>query len=145
MKIHRSERSEDAIGAFRKAVNFVPGEHCGARETLSTIIALAMEFSTQLSGFVTRVTDALERYVPPAATRPARLHTAMRYSLEAGGKRLRPMLVLSAADLFTATSSPDRNFQPSAVDSLPAAVAIECIHTYSLIHDDLPCMDNDDL
>jgi geranylgeranyl pyrophosphate synthase len=94
-----------------------------------------MEFPAQLSGFVARVSDALERYVPPAATRPARLHTAMRYSLEAGGKRLRPVLLLAAADLFGAEKNA----------ALPAAAAIECLHTYSLIHDDLPCMDNDDL
>ena len=58
----------------------------------------------------------------------------MRYSLQAGGKRLRPVLVLATADVFG----------PKA-DALAAAVALECIHTYSLIHDDLPCMDNDDL
>lgn len=59
----------------------------------------------------------------------------MRYSLEAGGKRLRPALVLAAAELFGAANDL----------ALPAAVAVECVHTYSLIHDDLPCMDNDDL
>jgi geranylgeranyl pyrophosphate synthase len=59
----------------------------------------------------------------------------MRYSLQAGGKRLRPVLVLATARLYGA--------QEDA--ALPAAVAIECLHTYSLIHDDLPCMDNDDL
>ena len=67
---------------------------------------------------------ALDRLTPPADTRPARLHQAMRYSLEAGGKRLRPVLCLAAAEL---------------------CVALECLHTYSLIHDDLPCLDNDDL
>ncbi len=59
----------------------------------------------------------------------------MRYTLESGGKRLRPTLVLAAAEL---------GGEP-AERALPAAVAIECVHTYSLIHDDLPCMDNDDL
>jgi geranylgeranyl pyrophosphate synthase len=58
----------------------------------------------------------------------------MRYSLQAGGKRLRPVLLLATADLFGRKSNP-----------LAAAVALECIHTYSLVHDDLPCMDNDDL
>jgi geranylgeranyl pyrophosphate synthase len=66
----------------------------------------------------------------------------MRYSLEAGGKRLRPILLLAAADLFPAAASARAGDRP---DPLPAAVAIECIHTYSLIHDDLPCMDDDDL
>jgi geranylgeranyl pyrophosphate synthase len=80
----------------------------------------------------------------------------MRYSLEAGGKRLRPVLVLAAADLFAApnlehdreasrSESERENRGVPITDALPAAVAVECIHTYSLIHDDLPCMDNDDL
>jgi geranylgeranyl pyrophosphate synthase len=60
----------------------------------------------------------------------------MRYPLQAGGKRLRPVLVLAAAELFDPLTR---------IDPLPAAVAIECVHTYSLVHDDLPCMDNDDL
>jgi geranylgeranyl pyrophosphate synthase len=59
----------------------------------------------------------------------------MRYSLEAGGKRLRPVLVLAAAERFGVNDD----------SAIPAAIAIECVHTYSLIHDDLPCMDNDDL
>jgi geranylgeranyl pyrophosphate synthase len=75
--------------------------------------------------------------VPLAGTRPERLHTAMRYTLEAGGKRLRPVLVLAAAELFGVARGDEA--------AVPAAVAIECVHTYSLIHDDLPCMDNDDL
>lgn len=94
-----------------------------------------MDFAAELKRQISRVERALDAHVPPATTRPTRLHRAMRYSLEAGGKRLRPVLVLSAADLFGAP--------PAAAE--PAAVAIECVHTYSLIHDDLPCMDNDDL
>ena len=94
-----------------------------------------MDFAAEQKRHVTRVERGLDLHVPPAATRPARLHAAMRYSLEAGGKRLRPVLVLATAELFG----------PSGPDPLPAAVAIECLHTYSLIHDDLPCMDNDDL
>lgn len=94
-----------------------------------------MESSAQLPAYVARVERGLDQFLPPASARPARLHTAMRYSLQAGGKRLRPVLLLAAAELF-----PGRRPDP-----LPAAVALECIHTYSLIHDDLPCMDNDDL
>ncbi|HNC24309.1 MAG TPA: polyprenyl synthetase family protein [Opitutaceae bacterium] len=90
---------------------------------------------------VTRVEQGLDRHVPAAATRPARLHEAMRYSLQAGGKRLRPVLVLAVHEQLTASAA--RNGSPA--DPLPAAVAVECLHTYSLIHDDLPCMDNDDL
>ncbi len=100
-----------------------------------------MDFTVQLQTYRQRIELALQTHLPSAETPPARLHAAMRYSLEAGGKRLRPVLVLAAADLFSAHSSASG---PEA-DPLPAAVAIECIHTYSLIHDDLPCMDNDDL
>lgn len=99
-----------------------------------------MDFPAELKRQIARVERGLDLHVPAATTRPARLHTAMRYSLEAGGKRLRPVLALSAAELFAAESAGER-----AVDPVPAAVALECIHTYSLIHDDLPCMDNDDL
>jgi geranylgeranyl diphosphate synthase type II len=94
-----------------------------------------MDFALELKRQVARVERALDRHVPAATTRPSRLHQAMRYSLEAGGKRVRPVLVLASAELFGVTGD----------DALPAAVAVECIHTYSLIHDDLPCMDNDDL
>ena len=94
-----------------------------------------MDFAAELKRHVAEVERGLDHFVPRADTRPARLHTAMRYSLEAGGKRLRPVLVLAAAELFGVKDE----------STLPAAVAIECVHTYSLIHDDLPCMDNDDL
>ncbi len=94
-----------------------------------------MHFTTKLNEAVARVEAALSVHVPSAETRPARLHAAMRYSLEAGGKRLRPVLLVAAAELRGAASA----------DPLPAAVAVECLHTYSLIHDDLPCMDDDDL
>jgi geranylgeranyl pyrophosphate synthase len=93
-----------------------------------------MDFKAQFSAYLTRVEGGLKSLVPAADTPPARLHEAMRYSLEAGGKRLRPVLALAAADLFG-----------NREDALPSAIALECIHTYSLIHDDLPCMDNDDL
>ena len=97
-----------------------------------------MEFNAEMKRFVARVDAGIDRFLPPATTRPARLHEAMRYSLQAGGKRLRPVLVLAADEML-------RGPRTSAADALPAAVAIECVHTYSLIHDDLPCMDNDDL
>lgn len=80
------------------------------------------------------VNAALDRFLPRARTRPATLHRAMRYSLFAGGKRLRPALCLAAAEACGGTWD----------DALPLACAVECIHTYSLIHDDLPAMDNDD-
>lgn len=80
------------------------------------------------------VETGIDRWLPASATRPARLHAAMRYSLEAGGKRLRPALLLLASEVF-----------PRREDPLAAAVAIECLHTYTLIHDDLPAVDNSDL
>ena len=115
-----------------------------------------MDFPAQFEDYRQRVERGIGALVPGPGTRPARLHEAMRYSLEAGGKRLRPVLVLAAADLFAPAGSGPKSKMPDtpaahstvsglAVDPLPAAIAVECIHTYSLIHDDLPCMDNDDL
>ena len=76
----------------------------------------------------------LDRYLPKANSKPATLHKAMRYSLFAGGKRLRPILCLAAAEAC----------RGSIRNALPLACALECIHTYSLVHDDLPSMDDDD-
>ena len=81
------------------------------------------------------VDRALDRFLPKAAVPPATIHKAMRYSLFAGGKRLRPILCLAATEACGGKTK----------DALPHACAVECIHTYSLIHDDLPSMDNDDL
>ncbi|MGA2555702.1 MAG: polyprenyl synthetase family protein [Verrucomicrobiota bacterium] len=80
------------------------------------------------------VNRALDRFLPPAGFKPATIHRAMRYSIFAGGKRLRPALCLAAAEACGG----------SWRKALPLACAVECIHTYSLIHDDLPAMDNDD-
>jgi geranylgeranyl diphosphate synthase type II len=80
------------------------------------------------------VNAALDHFLPREKTKPATIHRAMRYSLFAGGKRMRPALLLAAA---TACDGKE-------ADALPLACAVECIHTYSLIHDDLPAMDNDD-
>jgi geranylgeranyl diphosphate synthase type II len=80
------------------------------------------------------VNRALDAFLPSAASRPATVHKAMRYSLFAGGKRMRPALCLAAA----AACGGDE------AAAMPLACAVECIHTYSLIHDDLPAMDNDD-
>ncbi|PHX85046.1 MAG: polyprenyl synthetase [Opitutia bacterium] len=94
-----------------------------------------MDFAATLQRHVAQTENGLDRCLPPAYARPARLHTAMRYSLISGGKLLRPVLTLATAEQLGLTGDA----------AVPAAVAIECIHTYSLIHDDLPCMDNDDL
>lgn len=77
----------------------------------------------------------LDRLLPAETETPPTIHQAMRYSVFAGGKRLRPILAIAAGEIFGASES----------ELLPAASALEMIHTYSLIHDDLPAMDNDDL
>jgi geranylgeranyl diphosphate synthase type II len=82
--------------------------------------------------------QALERLLPPPSQVPASIHKAMRHSVFAGGKRLRPVLCIEAAKLIAATPEP-----PPSVEDL--AAALEMLHTYSLIHDDLPALDNDDL
>lgn len=92
------------------------------------------ELETYLAARRQLVQEALEKSLPPADSYPYAVHRAMRYSLFAGGKRLRPILVLAAGE---AVGSPPEPL-------LPAACAVELIHTYSLIHDDLPAMDNDD-
>lgn len=80
------------------------------------------------------VESALDRYLPKADTLPTSLHASMRYSVFAGGKRIRPILMMAACEAVGGN--------PQQV--LPAACAIEMIHSYSLIHDDLPAMDDDD-
>lgn len=81
------------------------------------------------------IEKSLRRAVPAPPTKPATIHRAMRYSLLSGGKRLRPLLCCAAAEACGGT----------ARRALPAACAVEMIHAYSLVHDDLPCMDDDDL
>ncbi len=87
-----------------------------------------------------RIEKALERYLPTPPACPDIVSDAMRYSVFAGGKRLRPILTLAAADAVVRAEGAQ-----GVVAALPAACAIELIHTYSLIHDDLPAMDNDSL
>jgi geranylgeranyl diphosphate synthase type II len=89
-----------------------------------------------------QVDAALLRFLPSSPSCPAGLHEAMRYSLEAGGKRLRPILTLAAAEAIAGSLA---SVEHAVAAALPAACAIELIHTYSLIHDDLPAMDDDSL
>src|SRR6266516_1119548 len=93
-----------------------------------------MDLKAYLRSRQRKIDHALDRYLPRANTKPATLHKAMRYSLFAGGKRLRPILCLAAAEACRGNID----------GALPLACALECIHTYSLVHDDLPSMDNDD-
>ena len=81
------------------------------------------------------VDAALEKLLPAATAQPSSIHAAMRYSVFAGGKRIRPILCLETARIFSSDVTP----------AVHPACAIEFIHTYSLIHDDLPALDNDDL
>ncbi len=92
-------------------------------------------FKAYLAEQAAVVTNALDKYLPPENMPPKEIHQAIRYSVFAGGKRLRPVLCLAAT---TAVGGEARR-------SLPVACALEMIHTYSLIHDDLPAMDDDDL
>ncbi|HET7216568.1 MAG TPA: farnesyl diphosphate synthase [Vicinamibacterales bacterium] len=89
------------------------------------------------------VDAALDRLLPSPPAAPAIVCDAMRYSVTAGGKRLRPMLVLAAAEAIAARNGVSPS--DAAALAMPAACAIELIHTYSLVHDDLPAMDNDTL
>ena len=82
-----------------------------------------------------RINTALNKLLPPESAQPPTIHKAMRYSIFAGGKRIRPVLTLAACEAVGGRTAA----------ALPLACAVECIHTYSLIHDDLPCMDDDDL
>lgn len=92
------------------------------------------DLSTWIDVRSAAVNEALDHFLPPEKTKPATIHKAMRYSIFAGGKRMRPALTLAAAEACGGREA----------DALPLACAVECIHTYSLIHDDLPAMDNDD-
>jgi geranylgeranyl diphosphate synthase type II len=91
-------------------------------------------FETYLKERAQEVDQALERFLPTESRAPETIHKAMRYSVFAGGKRLRPVLVIAGAEAVGGRMA----------DVMPTACALELIHTYSLIHDDLPAMDNDD-
>ena len=95
---------------------------------------LTFDLKSYLASQRQLVESALDRFLPDTNSRPQTLHESIRYSVLAPGKRLRPILVLAAAEAVGG----------SAAQVLPAACALECIHVFSLIHDDLPCMDNDD-
>src|SRR5437763_7721381 len=100
----------------------------GARNPLPFDLKAYLEEKTEA------VNGALDLFLPKATGKPATIHKAMRYSLFAGGKRMRPAVCLAANEACGGKEQ----------DALPLACAVECIHTYSLVHDDLPAMDNDD-
>jgi len=94
-----------------------------------------VEIAGRLRGYQARIEAALESWLPPASRVPENLHEAMRYAVLGGGKRIRPVLVYASGEAF--------GVAPDALDG--PACAVEMIHAYSLVHDDLPAMDNDDL
>ena len=102
-------------------------------------MSTAFQFQEWITSHSERTESALDRLLDSAQTMPYRLHEAMRYAAQGGGKRIRPLLVYAAGQLGNQKNSTESD----ALDA--AAVAIECIHAYSLVHDDLPCMDDDDL
>jgi geranylgeranyl diphosphate synthase, type II len=103
------------------------------RESLQLLSEPRLE--SYLRERASEVDSALDRLLPKASVKPTTIHRAVRYSLFAGGKRMRPILCLAAAE--ACAGGYDNAIFP--------ACAVECVHTYSLIHDDLPCMDDDDL
>ena len=98
----------------------------------------AISFQEWLVSHSERVESALDRLLDLPQTTPQRLHEAMRYAAQGGGKRIRPLLVYAAGQLGESSAQ-----KTDMLDA--AAVAVECIHAYSLVHDDMPCMDDDDL
>lgn len=97
--------------------------------------AVLIDFKEYLDQEQQLIEENLRRFLPPEEQIPTTIHRAMHYSVFAGGKRLRPLLVLASGRALGGPSD----------DLLPAACAVEMIHTYSLVHDDLPALDNDDL
>ncbi len=95
----------------------------------------AMDLDAYLKAVGGEVDAALDAFLPGEEVEPATMHAAMRYCVFAGGKRLRPVLCVAAAEACGGARE----------DAMAAACAVEMIHTYSLVHDDLPCMDDDDL
>jgi len=96
---------------------------------------MSTELKPYLKKLIAEVDAALDSYLPKEETAPKTIHKAMRYSIFAGGKRLRPIVCLATAEALGANRSV----------AIHSAIAVEAMHTYSLIHDDLPAMDNDDL
>jgi farnesyl diphosphate synthase len=105
-------------------MNHSPGEH-----------SLSAPFSERISEYTNRIAGKLDEVLPEPGQAPGRLHEAMRYAVLNGGKRIRPLLVYAAGECL--------NVDADDLDAL--AMAIEFIHAFSLVHDDLPAMDNDDL
>jgi geranylgeranyl diphosphate synthase type II len=108
----------------------------GAKITTHSLVILTVMLNQILEQGRALADAALERLLPPATQQPASIHRAMRHSVFAGGKRIRPILCMEACRMIA-------NSVPAGIEDLSAA--LEMLHTYSLIHDDLPALDDDDL
>jgi farnesyl diphosphate synthase len=102
---------------------------------MAAVVVIMADFAAWSRALRTRIETALDRVLPAGTLAPERLHAAMRYAALGGGKRIRPLLAFAAGE---AVGVPAERVEP-------AACAVELIHVYSLTHDDLPCMDDDDL
>ncbi|KAI3504796.1 hypothetical protein L1887_26515 [Cichorium endivia] len=128
-KIHRRSRISSSSSASFSVSAVITKEE---QETLGEISSESFNFKAYMGEKANRVNRALDESI--SIKTPPTIHEAMRYSLLAGGKRVRPILCIAACELVGGDES----------TAMPAACAVEMIHTMSLIHDDLPCMDNDD-
>ena len=122
-------------GPFRGYKRSKPGAKIVSDSVIQAARAAVPRLGPAIAASAKLVDGALDAVLPQPAGRQARVQEAMRYAIMAGGKRLRPFLVLHSARLFGVDDS----------RSLRVGAAIEALHTYSLVHDDLPCMDDDDL
>lgn len=129
-KNHRRSRVSSSYSSSNFSVSAVVTKH--EHETLGEISSESFNFKAYMAEKADRVNRALDESI--SIKTPPTIHEAMRYSLLAGGKRVRPILCIAACELVGGDES----------TAMPAACAVEMIHTMSLIHDDLPCMDNDD-
>jgi len=120
--------------ALKIAFAYKNGAMPSGKKQSSKTLAAYFDLDRFLISSTEAVNDALDQFLPSDDTAPATIHKAMRYSLFAGGKRMRPALCLAAAQACGGSQK----------DAMALACAVECIHTYSLVHDDLPAMDNDD-
>ena len=130
----KDARGEPVLGRRGPAAH-APALARGRRGRGVSEAATASDTAAAIAALRAATEAALDAALPPETAWPETIHRAVRYSLFAGGKRIRPVLVLAAGEAVGA---------PRA-ELLPLACAVEMIHTYSLIHDDLPAMDDDDL
>lgn len=130
-----------AVASVPSASAFAPSAHISPRSSLVQLHETATSTEFDLDAYLLSkkgpIEAALEASIVPSGKNDEEICESMLYSLMAGGKRIRPVLCLAACEMFDPDNTEEK--------AMPAAVALEMIHTMSLIHDDLPSMDNDDL